>query len=105
MESNSMLEDIKAQLGDNYREKDDTFLQRLIDKVTAIALSVSNRSNTEDNIELLSPYIEECVVGDYLNRGGEGLNSLNDSGKNSSFKNNRAEMRSNIIKDGLRILY
>lgn len=105
MISNSLLADIKDQLGANYREEDNTYLMNLIGKVTTIALSVSNRSKDEKNIELLAPYICECVVADYLNRGGEGLNSLNDGGKSSSFKNNRAEMRSNIIKDGLRIIF
>ena len=102
MESNSMLENIKEDLADNYRN-DEQVLQNMIDKVTTIALSISNRTNSKENIDKLSPYIEECVKADYLSRGGEGLNSLNDGGKSSSFRNNREKMRNDIIKDGMRI--
>ena len=99
-----MLEDIKKRLAENYRGDDDV-LSGLIDEATTIALSVSNRTNTTDNINLLKPYIAECVIGDYLNCGGEGLNSLSESGKSSNFKDVRAEMRHKIIRDGLRICY
>lgn len=100
-----MLEDIKKALGDNYREQDDAYLQSLIDDVTKKALNLSNRNDTDENKQILAPYIKKCVIGDYLNRGGEGLNSLSDSGKSSSFKDTHEKMRNNIIKDGLRNLF
>lgn len=96
-----MLNEIKNRLADNY-QNDDNVLKGLIDEAQTIALSISNRKNTEDNINLLRPYIEEYVIATYLSRGGEGLNSLSDSGKSSSFKSAKDEMRSNIIRDGLR---
>lgn len=99
-----MLEEIKMRLAENYRN-DDEVLSGLIDEATTIALSVSNRNHTTNNINVLKPYIEDCVIADYLNRGGEGLNSLNESGKSSSFKNTKEEMRDNIIKDGLRRVF
>ena len=94
-----MLEDIKNRLAENYRNDEDV-LSTLIDEATTIALSVSN-----NKLEVLKPYIEDCVIAQYLNRGGEGLNSLNESGKSSSFKDPKEEMRNNIIKDGLRRVY
>ncbi len=96
-----MLNEIKNRLADNY-QSDDNVLKGLIDEAQTIALSISNRKNTEENINLLRPYIEEYVIATYLSRGGEGLNSLSDSGKSSSFKSPKDEMRSNIIRDGLR---
>ena len=96
-----MLNEIIKRLADNY-QNDIEVLEGLLDEAITIALSISNRKNTEDNINLLKPYIEEYVMATYLSRGGEGLNSLSDSGKSSSFKSAKDEMRSNIIKDGLR---
>ena len=96
-----MLEEIIERLADNYQD-DEEVLEGLLDEAQTIALSISNRQNTEDNLALLKPYIEEYVIATYLNRGAEGLNSLNDSGKNSSFKSPKDVMRNNIVKDGLR---
>lgn len=99
-----MLNEIKNRLADNY-QNDDNVLKGLIDEAQTIALSISNRKNTEENINLLKPYIEEYVIATYLSRGGEGLDSLSDSGKNSSFKDNREKMRNDIIRDGMRYLF
>jgi hypothetical protein len=97
-----MLNDIKERLAENYRNDEDV-LSSLIDEATTIALSISNRSKKD--IDVLKPYIVECVVGDYLSRGGEGLNSLSEGGVSSSLKDNRAIMRDKIIRDGLRRCY
>lgn len=100
MISNSLLEEIKSELADNFRN-DEVNLKSQIDTIATIALSVSNRKKVDEE---LVPYIKECVIGEYLNKGAEGLKSLNEGGRSSSFKDLRAEMRSNIIKDGLRVL-
>lgn len=99
MISNSLLEEIKSELADNFRN-DEVNLKSQIDTIATIALSVSNRKD----IELLKPYIKECVIGEYLNKGAEGYKSLSEGGKSATFKDLRAEMRSNIIRDGLRVL-
>lgn len=99
-----MLNEIKKRLAENYRN-DDEVLSILIDEATTIALSISNRSNNQKNVEILKPYIIECVIGDYLSRGGEGLNSLSEGGVSSNLKDNHAEMRDKIIRDGLRRCY
>ena len=92
-----MLEEIIEDLGDNYNDADDDILESIIGKVTTIAQSLSN-----NNSEELNPYIKECVKAMYLTRGGEGLQSLNESGKNSSFQDSIEKMRNDIIKAGLR---
>lgn len=98
-----MLEEIKTDLADNFRTGDDGILQEYIDRVTADALSISNRENTEDNINLLKSEIEQCVKGLYLQRGGEGSTSLTSGGTNSSFTNCLEDLRVNIVKAGKRV--
>ena len=92
-----MLDEIINDLGDNYNNADYDLLQSIIDRVTAVAQSLSN--NTSDE---LNPYIKTCVKAEYLSRGGEGLNSLNESGKSSAFTDNIEKMRNDIIRAGLR---
>lgn len=92
-----MREEIIRDLGDNFNYEDAEILQNIIDRVTAVAQSLSNNQNDE-----LNPYIKTCVKAEYLSRGGEGLNSLSESGKNSSFTDNIEKMRNDIIKAGLR---
>ena len=92
-----MLEEIINDLGDNYNYEDEEVLTDIIERVTAVAQSLSNNTTEE-----LNPYIKTCVKAEYLSRGGEGLNSLNESGKTSSFEDNIEKMRNDIIKAGLR---
>lgn len=92
-----MLEDIIQDLGENYSDDDEEILESIIERVTNVAQTLSNNTSEE-----LNPYIKTCVKAEYLSRGGEGLNSLNESGKNSSFEDNINKMRNDIIKAGLR---
>lgn len=96
-----MLNEIKNRLAENYRNDDDV-LRSLIDEATTIALSVSNMKRNQSNLSLLKPYIVDYVISEYLNRGGEGLDSLSEGGKSSSFRNSKEDLRHNIIRDGLR---
>lgn len=92
-----MLEQIISDLGDNFDEKDYDLLEQITERVTTVAQTLSN--NTSDE---LNPYIKTCVKAEYLSRGGEGLGSLSESGKSSSFVDNIEKMRNDIIKAGLR---
>jgi hypothetical protein len=92
-----MLDEIIKDLGDNYNYEDAEILQKIVDRVTAVAQTLSNNQSEE-----LNPYIKTCVKAEYLSRGGEGLNSLSESGKSSSFVDNIDKMRNDIIKAGLR---
>lgn len=98
-----MLEEIKTDLADNFRAGDDEILNKYIDEVTADALSISNRENTESNIKLLTPEIKQCVKEKYLLRGSEGSQSLSDSGKSGSFSKPLEDLRVNIVKSGKRV--
>lgn len=97
-----MLNDIKRDLADNFREGDEAILKKYIDEVTADALSISNRQETDENIEILSIYIKQCVKELYLQRGAEGSKSLSDSGTSTSFTDPIEKMRVNIVKSGKR---
>lgn len=92
-----MLEEIVEDLGDNFNENDYEVLGEIVARVTTVAQTLSN-NNTDE----LNPYIKTCVKAEYLSRGGEGLGSLSESGKSSSFTDNIEKMRNDIIKAGLR---
>ena len=92
---------IIEDLGANYKNDQDV-LQNIIDEVTSIASNISNRSNDD---EMLYPYIKTAVKSIYLTRGGEGLNSISESGKSLGFNDAIEKMRNDIIKSGLRKCY
>lgn len=98
-----MLEEIKSDLADNFRTGDESILQKYIDRVTADALSISNRENTEENKNLLKSEIEQCVKGLYLQRGGEGSTSQTSGGTSSSFTDCYKDLRESIVKAGKRV--
>lgn len=98
-----MLEKIKLDLADNFRDGDDEILQDYIDRVTTDALSISNRVHTQSNIDLLSTEIEQCVKGLYLQRGGEGSTGMNDGQVSSTFTKCLEDLRVNIVKAGKRV--
>ena len=96
-----MLEEIKKSLGANYKEDDEDVLIDILEEVTSIASNISNR-NEQD--KMLKPYIFKTAKAIYLNRGSEGLKSLNESGVSSTFEDNIEILRNNIIKNGIRRL-
>lgn len=100
-----MLEEIIEDLADNFQTEDEAVLQKYIDETTLDALSISNRENTTDNIELLTSDIKKCVKSKYLLRGSEGAKSLSDSGKSTSFENPDEIMRIEIVKSGKRVIF
>lgn len=100
-----MLEEIISELGDNYNSSDESVLEAILDEVTANALTISNRVESQDNINLLKTEIKACVKGIYLQRGSEGLNSLSERGTSSTFNDCYEKLRNNIIRNGKRICY
>ena len=92
-----MLEEIIDDLAENFDKDDRELLENIVERVTNVAQTLSNNQTDE-----LNPYIKTCVKAEYLSRGGEGLNSLSESGKSSSFVDNIEKMRNDIIKAGLR---
>lgn len=91
---------IIEDLGANYRG-DDIVLRDIIDEVSSIASDISNRKITDKK---LYPYIKTAVKSIYLARGGEGVSSINESGKSLTFDDAIEKMRNDIVKNGLRRL-
>lgn len=99
---NENISKIIDDLGANYIKGDLKILEDIYDEISSIASNISNR---EKDDEKLFPYIKKAVKATYLARGGEGLNSINESGKSLSFDNIIEEMKNNIVKAGLRLFY
>lgn len=95
----SEIDKIKDDLGANYRE-DEEVLKEILEEVNSIAFDISNNKNKEQ----LFPYVKRAVKAEYIQRGSEGLLSLNQSGVSSQFEDIIDKMRNNLIKNGLRRL-
>lgn len=101
MEEETKREDIDKiidDLGANYREEDKKVLEEILEEVNSIAFNISNNKNKKQ----LFPYVKRAVKAEYIQRGAEGLLSLNESGVSSQFEDIIDKMRNNIIKSGLR---
>lgn len=99
-----MLNEIETELGANYTSTDSSVLSKLLDEVKADALKISNRTNTDTNITLLTREIKECVKTIYLRRGTEDTKTLSESGKSSVFEDAYEKMRKDIINNGKRVV-
>jgi len=96
-----MLNEIKSDLGANFKTGDDTILQKYIDDLTVVALQVSNRILGDDNLDY---YIKEAVKSAYLRRGDEGKTGSSEGSLSSSYKDVEDKLRTDIIKNGLRLV-
>ena len=102
---NKLLNNIIKDLADNYDDEDNEVIKELLDGTIANAFFISNREETRENLKILFFEIKNCVKSLYLQRGTEDVNSLSESGKNSSFRSPVDEMRDAIIKNGKRKLF
>ena len=100
-----MVEEIISELGDNYNSADRGVIETILEEVTANALTISNLEDNVKNQLYLKQEIKSCVKGIYLQRGSEGLKSLNQSGTNSSFNDCIEKLRNDIIRNGKRRCY
>ncbi len=98
-----ILEQLKRDLSENFLDDKDVLLNILEDSINE-ALSISNRTLSNSNVQLLKPEIKKCAKTLYLQRGTEDTSSLNESGKSSSFLNAYEELRNDIIKSGKRVI-
>lgn len=98
LEERKVIDKIIADLGANYKN-DKEVLQEILEEVSSIASDISNR---KENDEKLYPYIKKATKAVYLCRGGEGLQSSNESGVSNSFEDIIDKMRNDIVKNGLR---
>jgi len=94
-----MLNEIKTELGANFKTGDETILQQYIDDLTIVALQCSNRSTGDTTMDYLIKQVVESV---YLRRGDEGKDSSSEGSISSSYKDAEEKLRNDIIKNGLR---
>lgn len=94
-----MLEKIIRQLGDNYDVNDNQVLLDLIDEIKYSALSFTNRTTIDKDMEAI---IKRCVIAKYLQRGGEGSTSTNELGKSASFYDPVEKMKNELLTEGKR---
>ena len=99
-----MLNEIIAELGENYNSDDRALLEQIIDETTSNALFISNRNDTVLNRDLLKPEIKQSVISQYLRRGSEDVTSLGQSGLSSSYVDYVDQLRNNIVKNGKRLI-
>ena len=100
-----MLNEIIAELGAYYDEKDNNLLNSILEETTNNALFLSNLDNNDDNKNLLKSEIKECVKTIYLRRGTEHNQSLSANGENVTFIDPYEKLRENIIKNGKRRIF
>ena len=100
----NILDEIIADLADNYRDDEEVLGNILQDTITN-ALFLSNRKNTEQDVGLLKPEIKKAVKSIYLQRGAEGSKSLSEQGESNGFENPLEVMQKDIVKNGKRRIY
>lgn len=100
-----MLNEIINELGAYYNEEDNALLNSILEETTTNALFISNMDNNESNKNLLKQEIKECVKTIYLRRGTEHNQSLNANGESATYINPYEQLRTNIIKNGKRIVF
>lgn len=100
---NEIQEQVIADLAENFKSGEEQVITDIIADLMMVAFSTSNRK--ESNGDRLKPYIVEATKSEYLSRGSEGLSSLSEGGKSSNFINIKERMRSNIISDGMRLVF
>lgn len=106
MEIDDLLEEIIADLADNYRNDEDV-LSSLLDDVINDALSISNRkfkSDKESQILILKSNIKKATKAIYLQRGTEDVSSSSESGISNTYDKVIETMTLDIIRQGKRIL-
>lgn len=99
-----VLAELINDLADNFRN-DKEVLSTILDDTISNALFVSNRKDTDNNIQLLVPEIKKAVKSIYIQRGSEGSKSLSELGTSNTFENPLEEMEKSIVKNGKRKIY
>ena len=105
-----VLQKIITILGDNYQDNDLSVLESLLDQVIEQASYISNRdidleSPKDDNFKLLTPEIINATVIAYQTRGVESLKSQTELGQSNTFVHYTEKLRTDIIKNGKRVVW
>lgn len=99
-----LLNNIILDLAENYQENTKELINSILDDGITNAFIISKRIKNEDNLKILIPEIKDYVKTIYLRRGTEDVNSLSESGRSSNFEDALEKMRTNIVRNGKRVL-
>lgn len=112
MTYNEILQEIISRLGVNYVETDRSILESLLKEKINLAIYISNRdinvsdpNKKDDNLGILSPEIIQATIIGYQERGVEYTRSQSELGQSNSFIDVDETLRTNIIKNGKRVIY
>lgn len=97
-----LLEEIKADLADNFSASDETVLGDLLEDVINDALSMANRPATEAGVTVLSSNIKKATKTIYLQRGIEDVKSNSQSGLSNTYDDAMETMLKDIIRQNKR---
>lgn len=104
--TNNLLEEIIADLSENYYG-DEEVLKSLLDDVINDALFMSNRqykSDKENQLNILKSNIKKAVKAIYLQRGAEDTSSNSANGQSSTYSDVIENMEKDIIRQNKRIM-
>ena len=112
MTREELLQQIIADLGDNYRETDDGILANILEDVIEDALLMSNRDVKAEasdeamalQLKILSSNIKKAVKTIYLQRGVEDVKSNSESGLSNTYEVAMDRMLADIIRQNKRVL-
>ena len=99
-----VLNEVISDLGANYNSDDMSVLNNILEDVIADALMVSNRSETENNLNILKSNIKKATKSVYLLRGAEDVRSNSQSGLSNTYDDVMETMLKDIIRQNKRVL-
>ncbi len=113
MTYNEILQKIISRLGSNYEQENLNVLKDLLEEKINLASHISNREidvspeseEKDENLEILSPEIIQATIIGYQERGVESTHSQSELGQSNTFIDVDETLRTNIIKNGKRVIY
>jgi hypothetical protein len=96
-----IIEEIKEELGANYKSNDEKVLRKIYTRLLLIASDTTNR---KENDKRLIPYVEQATISTYLRRGKEGSSGYTEGSESDTFIDIEEKLRNDLIKNGLRRL-
>jgi len=97
-------DEIIDDLADNFVEGDEVILENILSDVMNDALLISNRNETEANIEVLKSNIKKACKTVYLQRGVEDVKSNSQNGLSNTYEIATETMMKDIIRQNKRRL-
>lgn len=102
--NNLLLTKLIDRLGANFQQGTENVLEDIAEDITPIAFSISNRRQTEENLNKLYPFIKKAIISEYIARGTEGMLARAEGSVSNTYIDIIDKMEKDIIKSGLRCI-